>query len=67
MVNEKEAACLGVVAGLDLILRPFDLIFANDLLELVNEGRISEERINLSVARILRLKFELGLFDHPFP
>ena len=65
--NEKEAAYLGVMAGLDLILTPFDLIFADDLIALVKEGRISEERINLSVARILRLKFELGLFDHPFP
>ena len=65
--NEKEAAFLGVKAGLDLILTPFDLIFAEDLIALVNEGRISEDRIDLSVARILRLKFELGLFDHPFP
>lgn len=65
--NEKEAAYLGVMAGLDLILTPFDLIFADDLISLVNEGRISEDRINLSVARILRLKFELGLFDHPLP
>ena len=65
--SEKEAAFLGVTAGLDLILTPFDLIFADDLIALVKEGRISENRINLSVARILRLKFELGLFDHPLP
>lgn len=65
--NEKEAAFLGVMAGLDLILTPRDMIFADDLIELVKEGRISEDRIDLSVSRILRLKFELGLFDHPFP
>jgi beta-glucosidase len=29
-------------------------------------GRISQSRLDLSVRRILRLKFQLGLFDHPF-
>ncbi len=33
---------------------------------LVNEGLIAEERIDQSVERLLRLKFELGLFDQPF-
>ncbi len=33
----------------------------------MKEGKISEERINLSVARILRLKLELGLFENPYP
>ncbi|MCK9412558.1 MAG: glycoside hydrolase family 3 C-terminal domain-containing protein [Prolixibacteraceae bacterium] len=65
--NEKEAAYLGVMAGLDLVLTPHDLLFADDVIALVKEGRISEERIDLSVARVLRLKFELGLFDHPMP
>ncbi|MCK9639306.1 MAG: glycoside hydrolase family 3 C-terminal domain-containing protein [Prolixibacteraceae bacterium] len=65
--NEKEAAYLGVMAGLDLVLTPHDLFFADDVIALVKEGRISEERIDLSTARILRLKFELGLFDHPLP
>ncbi|MCK9413745.1 MAG: glycoside hydrolase family 3 C-terminal domain-containing protein [Prolixibacteraceae bacterium] len=65
--NEKEAAYLGVMAGLDLVLTPFDMNFADDVIALVKEGRISEERINLSVARVLRLKFELGLFEHPYP
>jgi beta-glucosidase len=36
------------------------------LVKLVKEGKISEERINQSVRRILRLKFKLGLFDNPF-
>ncbi len=36
------------------------------LLELVNEGKISETRINESVRRLLRVKFKLGLFDDPF-
>jgi len=36
------------------------------LLELVRSGRVAEERIDLSAHRILRVKFQLGLFDDPF-
>src|SRR5215211_1857775 len=36
------------------------------VIELVNTGRVSEERIDQSVRRLLRLKFQLGLFENPF-
>ncbi|HVS92173.1 MAG TPA: glycoside hydrolase family 3 N-terminal domain-containing protein [Mucilaginibacter sp.] len=36
------------------------------IVKLVKEGKLSEKRIDESVARLLRLKFELGLFDNPF-
>lgn len=36
------------------------------LLQLVRSGRVSEQRIDISVARLLREKFVLGLFDHPY-
>ena len=36
------------------------------VVQLVEEGSISESRIDISVRRILRQKFELGLFDNPF-
>ena len=36
------------------------------VVELVNEGKITEERVNASVRRILTNKFELGLFENPF-
>ncbi|MEU1971899.1 glycoside hydrolase family 3 N-terminal domain-containing protein [Microbacterium sp. NPDC019599] len=36
------------------------------LLELVADGEISEERLDVSARRILREKFELGLFENPF-
>lgn len=36
------------------------------IVRLVREGRVSEERINESVRRLLRDKFRLGLFDHPY-
>jgi len=36
------------------------------IIRLVKEGRITEERIDRSVRKLLKLKFELGLFDNPF-
>jgi beta-glucosidase len=36
------------------------------IVRLVKEGKISEARIDSSVRRLLKLKFELGLFDNPF-
>ena len=38
----------------------------DQLLELVAEGEITEERIDVSARRLLREKFELGLFENPF-
>ena len=36
------------------------------LLDLVRSGRVPEERIDASVRRLLRVKFQLGLFDDPY-
>lgn len=36
------------------------------VVELVKSGRLPESRMDQSVRRLLRLKFQLGLFDHPF-
>ena len=36
------------------------------IVQLVHEGKVSEERINQSVRRLLRDKFRLGLFDNPY-
>jgi beta-glucosidase len=38
----------------------------NLVIELVKEGKISEKRIDSSMRRILKEKFRLGLFDHPY-
>jgi beta-glucosidase len=37
-----------------------------DLVRLVKSGKLSEDRINQSVKRILKEKFRLGLFDNPY-
>jgi len=64
--SHKEAVYLAVNAGIDMCIVPFDLSFYNDLIELVREKRISEDRINASVKRILLLKKKLGLFENPY-
>ena len=65
--TEKEAAYIALMAGLDVSMTPYTTDFAGHVVELVREGRIPEERIDLSVSRMLRLKFELGLFERPYP
>jgi beta-glucosidase len=61
--NEKEAVKLSVNAGLDMCMEPYDASFAAFLIELVNEGSVSIERVDDAVRRILKVKMKLGLFD----
>lgn len=63
--NHKEAVRQMVNAGLDLCMVPYDASFAKYVVELVNEGAVSQERVDDAVRRILRLKFELDLFEKP--
>jgi beta-glucosidase len=65
--NEKDATLRAISAGVDVAMTPYTTDFCDHMAALVKEGKISQERIDLSVSRILRLKFELGLFDHPYP
>ena len=65
--THKEAVKMAIDAGIDMSMVPHDFSFYTLLIELVKENQISEERINLSVARILRFKYELGLFDNAYP
>ncbi|TVR14344.1 MAG: glycoside hydrolase family 3 protein [Balneolaceae bacterium] len=65
--NYKEAVYSAVMAGIDMSMTPLHLQFNTCMLELVEEGRITEDRIDLSARRILTLKFELGLFENPYP
>jgi len=65
--NIKEAVRLSVEAGIDICMAPNDFHFTNNLIQLVREGLITEETLDTSVRRILRLKFSLGLFENPYP
>lgn len=60
----KDAFHLTVDAGLDLHMHGPDFQFG--VIELVKEGKLSEERINQSVRKILEAKFRLGLFENPY-
>jgi beta-glucosidase len=62
--NLKEATFLAVNAGIDMCMVPNDYNFSDHLLQLVQEGRISEERLNTSVRRILSVKKVLGLLEN---
>ncbi|MDG1767296.1 MAG: glycoside hydrolase family 3 N-terminal domain-containing protein [Flavobacteriales bacterium] len=63
----KSAIKMAIDAGIDMSMVPTDLEFPVLLKELVEEGAISEERINKSVRRILTVKKKLGLFDSQTP
>lgn len=63
----KDAVRMAIDAGIDMSMTPLDYQFHDDLVALVREGTIPESRIDQSVRRILMLKAELGLFEHPFP
>ncbi len=65
--NQKEATMMAINAGIDMSMSCDAYTFCKHMKELVKEGKISEKRIDESVARILALKYELGLFDNPFP
>jgi beta-glucosidase len=65
--DEKEATMLAINAGIDMSMVPYSLSFTDILLELVKEKKVSMERIDDAVRRILRVKFELGLFENPMP
>ncbi|MFN0276069.1 MAG: beta-glucosidase [Chitinophagales bacterium] len=62
----KDAVYMAVEAGIDMCMVPNDYDFTTLLIELVKEGKISEDRLDISVRRILQLKKDLGLFEEPF-
>ncbi len=58
---------VGVKAGIDLFMEPYDYAtFISTLKGLVQNGTIDMHRIDDAVSRVLRAKFELGLFEHPY-
>jgi len=65
--TEKEATRMAIMAGIDMSMVPLDYSFADHLIALVKEGAVPQSRIDEAVRRILRVKFELGLFEKPMP
>ena len=63
--DKKDAIRIAINAGVDMSMDPYSVDFCILLKELVQEGKVSQERIDDAVRRILRVKYRLGLFDQP--
>ncbi|MFT7081165.1 MAG: beta-glucosidase [Cryomorphaceae bacterium] len=61
--DEREAVKLAVNAGLDMCMEPYDASFSEHLIDLVNAGEVSLERIDDATRRILFVKHRIGLFN----
>ena len=62
----KEAVKIAINAGIDMVMEPYNLAFCPTLVELVDEGEVSMQRVDDAVRRVLRMKYRLGLFERPF-
>jgi beta-glucosidase len=68
----RDQVAAGVNAGIDMFMEPYSGSttgapeFESTLTGLVQDGTVPMSRINDAVSRILRVKFELGLFEHPY-
>ena len=70
VVPGDYSASLGqaINAGIDMVMVPTDYLrFITTTKSLVESGTIKQDRIDDAVARILRVKFEMGLFEAPMP
>jgi beta-glucosidase len=62
--DKKDAAFLGMKATIDMDMQ--GNVYSECLVDLVKQGKISENQIDEAVRHILKLKFQLGLFDDPY-
>lgn len=62
--DNKEAAVLGLDAAIDLDMEGH--VYTDALKELVEQGIVPESKIDDAARRILKLKFDLGLFEDPY-
>lgn len=63
--DKKDAIRIAINAGIDMAMEPYKVDYCDILRELVEEGKVSMSRIDDAASRALRLKYRLGLFDHP--
>lgn len=63
----EEAIVNALSAGLDMQFYdyPHD-VFQNTVVQAVKDGKLSEKDLDRAVGSVLRVKFELGLFDNPY-
>jgi len=64
--SDREAIKMAINAGVDMSMVPYEYErFFDNLVDLVKDGEVKEERINDAVRRILKVKFALNLFETP--
>lgn len=63
-VSREQAGILGLTAGVDMDM--VDTIYTNELVEAAKSGRLPMNVVDEAVRRVLRVKFALGLFEHPY-
>ena len=63
--DKKDALRIAINAGIDMIMEPYSCDACDYLIQLVKEGKIPMSRIDDACRRVLRMKYRLGLFEHP--
>lgn len=64
--SPKDAACVAIQSGVDMQFYDFTHdVFQKALVDCVHDGSLAETDLDRAVRSVLRVKFELGLFDHP--
>ena len=64
--TKEEATWMSINAGLDMIMNPYDADIVKFIVDGVETGQVSQDRIDDAVRRILRLKFRLNPFEKPY-
>lgn len=67
VASQREAVKMAVMAGIDMSMVPNDYSFYDHLVDLVKKNEVPVSRIDEAVARILKVKFQAGLFRKPYP
>lgn len=63
----EDAACMAIRAGVDMQFYDFPhKEFQDALMNCVHDGKLPVKDLDRAVRSVLRVKFELGLFDHPY-
>ena len=62
--TNRDAVRIAIMAGIDMSMVPEEFSFYTDLVDLVQKGEVPMSRIDDAVTRILRMKFELNLFQN---
>jgi beta-glucosidase len=63
----QAAVCLAIRSGVDMQFYDFDhAVFQQALVDCVHDGSLPSAALDRAVRGVLRVKFTLGLFDHPY-